>query len=63
MPVKKRRAKHRTLDRLKREELFYGPGTCLLAGAGYYQWHHGPAAIIGETGGFFGSYPTRASSA
>jgi len=36
MPIKRRVAKSRTLDSLKMSELWYGPGSCLLAGGGYY---------------------------
>ena len=35
MPVKRRTGKSRQLDALKIEDLFYGPGTCLLNGEGY----------------------------
>jgi hypothetical protein len=54
MPVKRRTSKSRNLDSLKIKELFYGPGTCLLAGAGYWQPLRGhPGAVPGEEGGFF----------
>ncbi len=36
MPVKRRVAKSRELDSLKIQELWYGPGMCLLAGCGYW---------------------------
>lgn len=54
MPVKRRSAKGRKhLDSMEMEELLYGPGTCLLAGCGYYQPHHGPGSVPGEAGGYF----------
>lgn len=45
MPTKRRTAKHRTLDDHMIEELLHGPGSCLLAGCGYYR------------GGFFWKLP------
>ena len=49
MPVKRRIAKARKqLDNLDIEDLFYGPGTCLLNGFGYLgpygdgMWHDKP---------------------
>ena len=36
MPVKRRIEKSRKIDAMKIKELHYGPGTCLLAGCGYY---------------------------
>lgn len=53
MPVKKRVAKSRDIDELKIAELIEGPGTCLLAGMGYYLPHNGPGAIEGDAGGFW----------
>lgn len=53
MPVKKRIAKGRDIDDFKLDELIEGPGTCLLAGGGYYLPHSGPGAVAGEAGGFF----------
>lgn len=53
MPVKRRVAKSREIDELKISELIEGPGTCLLAGCGYYLPHNGPGAVAGEAGGFF----------
>lgn len=53
MPVKKRTAKGRDLDWAKIEELIEGPGTCLLAGMGYYLPHNGAGAVAGEAGGFW----------
>ncbi len=35
MPVKRRTGKSRQLNSLKIEDLFYGPGTCLINGEGY----------------------------
>lgn len=53
MPIKRRTMKRRDIDEMKLAELIEGPGTCLLAGAGYYLAHHGPEAVAGEAGGFF----------
>lgn len=39
MPRKRRIAKGRELDELMIEDLFYGPGTCLLNGCGYLGPH------------------------
>lgn len=42
MPIKRRVDKSRTLDRSKIREMHHGPGTCLLAGCGYWEgdfWH------------------------
>jgi len=39
MPIKKRRQKARTLEDMKIEDLFYGPGTCLFNGEGYLGAH------------------------
>lgn len=35
MPVKRRAEKRRSFDKLKLEDLMYGPGTCLFNGCGY----------------------------
>ena len=57
MPIKRRIAKGRDIDDLKLGELVEGPGSCLLAGAGYYlhpsgQWGvpspHGENAFYWE---------------
>ena len=53
MPIKRRTLKRRVFDELKLAELIDGPGTCLLAGYGYYLAHSGPEAVAGEVGGFF----------
>ena len=37
MPIKRRRDKSRTLDTFKIRELHRGPGSCLLAGCGYWE--------------------------
>jgi hypothetical protein len=57
MPVKRRASKSRSIDDLQIQELQEGPGTCLLAGMGYYQPRFGPGAIPGESGGFFWELP------
>ena len=41
MPVKRRIEKSRSIDEWKMSELFHGPGTCLLAGLGYFRGHLG----------------------
>lgn len=37
MPIKRRRDKSRSLDQFKIRELHRGPGSCLLAGCGYWE--------------------------
>jgi len=37
MPTKRRVRKSRDLTDLKIQELWYGPGSCLLAGGGYWR--------------------------
>lgn len=53
MPVKKRVAKGREMDEAKLAELIDGPGSCLLAGMGYYLPHWGAGALAGDAGGFW----------
>lgn len=41
MPIKRRNAKaRRELDELDMEDMFYGPGTCLINGCGYMGPHN-----------------------
>ena len=39
MPIKRRRNKAHSIDDMHFEDLFYGPGTCLLNGCGYLGEH------------------------
>ena len=39
MPVKRRHNKAHSIDDMHVEDLFYGPGTCLLNGCGYLGEH------------------------
>ncbi|MBX7459260.1 hypothetical protein K3152_13485 [Qipengyuania sp. 1NDH17] len=55
MPTNRTRRKRskQDLDQHKLSELHHGPGTCLLAGCGYFMHPDWPGAVPGNQTGFY----------